>query len=172
MKLSDPIRRFLPEWRDVEVSVERPDGSVEIDGGGARPLDPSATLGDLSRLLATEPLWFQSGAHWYYSWSPDICARLVEVIADEPDVSGTGTAVGRRRPPRHARRLCPVLLGPAATAGVGAAGDFMWGGAASTAFWIDPAEDLFAVFVTQLIPSGASDFRGQLRSLVHAAITD
>lgn len=48
----------------------------------------------------------------------------------------------------------------------------MWGGAASTAFWIDPAEDLFAVFVTQLIPSGASDFRGQLRSLVHAAITD
>ena len=35
-----------------------------------------------------------------------------------------------------------VGLGPAATAGVGPAGDFMWGGAASTAFWIDPTEDL------------------------------
>jgi len=65
-----------------------------------------------------------------------------------------------------------VGLGPAATAEVGPADDFMWGGAASTAFWIDPAENLFAVFVTQLIPSGAFHFRSQFRSLVHAAITD
>jgi CubicO group peptidase (beta-lactamase class C family) len=65
-----------------------------------------------------------------------------------------------------------VGQGPAATGGVGSAGDFMWGGAASTAFWIDPTEDLFAVFMTQLIPSGTFDFRGQLRSLVYAAIAD
>jgi len=30
VKLSDPIRRFLPEWRHVKVSVERPDGSVDL----------------------------------------------------------------------------------------------------------------------------------------------
>jgi CubicO group peptidase (beta-lactamase class C family) len=65
-----------------------------------------------------------------------------------------------------------VGLGPARTAAVGPAGDFMWGGAASTAFWVDPTEDLFAVFMTQLIPSGTFDFRGQLRSLVYAAIND
>jgi CubicO group peptidase (beta-lactamase class C family) len=65
-----------------------------------------------------------------------------------------------------------VGLGPAATAGVGPAGDFMWGGAASTAFWIDPTEDLFVVFMTQLIPSGTFDFRGQLRALTYAAIAD
>jgi CubicO group peptidase (beta-lactamase class C family) len=65
-----------------------------------------------------------------------------------------------------------VGLGPAATGGVGPAGSFMWGGAASTIFWIDPAEDLFAVFMTQLIPSGTFDFRGQLRSLVYGAIAD
>ncbi|GIU86532.1 MAG: hypothetical protein KatS3mg009_1047 [Acidimicrobiia bacterium] len=42
----------------------------------------------------------------------------------------------------------------------------MWGGAASTIFWIDPVEDLFVVFMTQLLPSGTFDFRGQLTALV------
>ena len=56
-----------------------------------------------------------------------------------------------------------VGQGPAATAMAGSAGDFYWGGAASTAFWIDPAEDLFAVFMTQLIPSVAYPFRAELR---------
>jgi CubicO group peptidase (beta-lactamase class C family) len=50
--------------------------------------------------------------------------------------------------------------------------DFYWGGAASTVFWVDPAEDLWVVFATQLMPSASFDFRGQLRSLVYAAIID
>jgi len=255
-----------------------------VDGGGSRSLDPNATLADLSRLLAAEPLWFQPGSHWYYSWSSDICARIVEVIADEPfgdflertifdplGMADTGFHVPEsevhRVPSLYARtarkevRLLddraknrasrvPALqsggggllgslddyvrfssaltaggvvdgpailsrptielmrtnhlpggatlrdvampggygevgfdgngfglqvavgLGPAETAGVGPAGDFMWGGAASTVFWVDPTEDLYAVFMTHLIPSGAFDFRGQLRSLVYAAIAD
>jgi CubicO group peptidase (beta-lactamase class C family) len=65
-----------------------------------------------------------------------------------------------------------VGLGPVATAMAGSAGDFYWGGAASTAFWIDPAEDLFAVFMTQLMPSMAYPFRAQLRALVYGAIDD
>jgi len=65
-----------------------------------------------------------------------------------------------------------VGLGPAATATAGSAGEFYWGGAASTAFWIDPAEDLFAVFMTQLLPSVAYPFRAQLRALVYHAIDD
>ena len=52
----------------------------------------------------------------------------------------------------------------------GSAGEFYWGGAASTAFWIDPVEDLFAVFMTQLLPSVAYPFRAQLRGLVYQAI--
>jgi CubicO group peptidase (beta-lactamase class C family) len=63
-----------------------------------------------------------------------------------------------------------VGLGPAATAMAGSAGDFYWGGAASTAFWVDPAEDLFAIFMTQLLPSAAYPFRAQLRALVYQAI--
>jgi CubicO group peptidase (beta-lactamase class C family) len=316
VKLTDPIHRFLPEWRDVKVSVRRDDGSfelVDLDrpisvrhalmhmtgigpgpkearldfagmvSGTARAVDPSATLADLSRTLATEPLRFQPGANWFYSWSSDICARLVEVIADEQfgdyvqrtildpvGMSDSGFSVpevdadrvvslyarnakdtvlvddrARRRLCRvpamqsgggglvgtidDYARFCQMLtaggevdgsrilgrptvelmranhlpgggqlrdfalpggygevgfdgngfglqvavgLGPAATAGAGPAGDFMWGGAASTAFWIDPVEDLYAVFMTQILPSGTYDFRGQLRSLVYAAIAD
>jgi CubicO group peptidase (beta-lactamase class C family) len=52
----------------------------------------------------------------------------------------------------------------------GSVGEYDGGGAASTAFWIDPAEDLFVIFLTPLMPSTTSDFGGQLRSLVYSAI--
>jgi CubicO group peptidase (beta-lactamase class C family) len=65
-----------------------------------------------------------------------------------------------------------VSQGPVATQGVGSVGEYMWGGAASTLFWIDPVEDLVAIFMTQLIPSGTFNFRGQLKQLVYAAIAD
>ena len=51
-------------------------------------------------------------------------------------------------------------------------GDYYWGGAASTIFWVDPKEDLSVVFMTQLMPSGTFNFRGQLKSIVYASIID
>ncbi len=51
-------------------------------------------------------------------------------------------------------------------------GDYYWGGAASTIFWVDPVEDLVVVFMTQLMPSGAFNFRGQLKSIVYSSIMD
>ncbi len=65
-----------------------------------------------------------------------------------------------------------VSQGPAESGAAGSRGEFMWGGAASTIFWIDPVEDLAVVFMTQLIPSGTFNFRGQLKSLVYGAIAD
>jgi hypothetical protein len=38
----------------------------------------------------------------------------------------------------------------------------MWGGYASTIFWIASADGLTVVFMTQLLPSGTHTFRGQL----------
>jgi CubicO group peptidase (beta-lactamase class C family) len=49
-------------------------------------------------------------------------------------------------------------------------GDFYWGGAASTIFWVDPVEALVVIFLTQLLPSTTYAFRGQLKSLVYAAL--
>jgi CubicO group peptidase (beta-lactamase class C family) len=57
-------------------------------------------------------------------------------------------------------------------AGTMGEGDFYWGGAASTIFWVDPKEDLVAIFMTQLMPSNTFNFRGQLKSIIYAAIED
>ena len=50
-------------------------------------------------------------------------------------------------------------------------GDFYWGGLASTLFWVDPVEDLYVIFMTQLIPSSVFNFRGQVKNIVYGAIT-
>ena len=57
-------------------------------------------------------------------------------------------------------------------AGSIAAGDYYWGGAASTIFWVDPIEDLVVIFMTQLMPSATFNFRGQIKSIVYSAIVD
>lgn len=58
------------------------------------------------------------------------------------------------------------------TTGALSVGDFYWGGAASTVFWVDDIEDLWVIFMTQLMPSFSFNFRGQLRSLVYSSIID
>jgi CubicO group peptidase (beta-lactamase class C family) len=65
-----------------------------------------------------------------------------------------------------------VTMNPALALLPGSPGEFYWGGAASTAFWIDPAEELIAIFMTQLIPSSSYPVRRELRTLVYAAIED
>jgi CubicO group peptidase (beta-lactamase class C family) len=60
----------------------------------------------------------------------------------------------------------------AVDAGALAQGDYYWGGAASTIFWVDPAEDLVAIFMTQLMPSATFNFRGQLKNIIYSSIVD
>lgn len=52
------------------------------------------------------------------------------------------------------------------------AGEYYWGGMASTAFWVDPAEEITVLFFTQLMPSRVYPLRAQLRQLVYAALVD
>jgi CubicO group peptidase (beta-lactamase class C family) len=51
-------------------------------------------------------------------------------------------------------------------------GEFYWGGAASTAFWVDPVEEITAVFMTQLLPSSTYPIRRELRTLVYSALME
>lgn len=51
-------------------------------------------------------------------------------------------------------------------------GEYYWGGAASTAFWIDPVEDIQVVFMTQVLPSSAYPIRRELRTLVYSALVE
>ena len=65
-----------------------------------------------------------------------------------------------------------VTMNPALTMIPGSVGEYSWGGAATTSFWIDPAEELIAIFMTQVLPSSAYPLRRELRTMVYSAITD
>ena len=80
----------------------------------------------------------------------------------EAGYSGIGFSIG-----------CGVNVDVAKTRLPGTLGEFFWGGAASTAFWIDPREDLAVVFMTQVIGSEARlTLRRDLRTLVYSAMTE
>lgn len=63
-----------------------------------------------------------------------------------------------------------VMLDPARAHMSGSPGDYGWGGMASTVAWVDPVEDLVAIFLTQMLPSDGYPNRKELRALVHQAI--
>jgi len=65
-----------------------------------------------------------------------------------------------------------VMLDPTRAQILGTPGEYAWGGAASTAFWVDPHEDLIVIFMTQLMPSSSYPLRRELRTLTYAALID
>ena len=80
----------------------------------------------------------------------------------EAGYSGIGFSIG-----------CGVNINVAKTRVPGTVGEFFWGGAASTAFWIDPKEDLAVVFMTQVMGSDVRlTLRRDLRTLVYSAMTE
>ncbi|HEX5454153.1 MAG TPA: serine hydrolase domain-containing protein [Stellaceae bacterium] len=80
----------------------------------------------------------------------------------ESGYSGVGFSLG-----------CGVNVDVAKTRLPGSLGEYFWGGAAATAFWIDPKEDLAVVFMTQVMGSPARlTLRRDLRTLVYAAMTE
>ena len=58
-----------------------------------------------------------------------------------------------------------VLLDPVVNKTLGNRGEFAWGGAASTAFWVDPVDQVVAIFMTQLLPSSTHPLRSAPRHL-------
>jgi CubicO group peptidase (beta-lactamase class C family) len=80
----------------------------------------------------------------------------------ESGYSGIGFSLG-----------CGVTVNVAKTRLPGSLGEYFWGGAAATAFWIDPKEALTVVFMTQVIGSEARlTLRRDLRTLVYSAMTE
>ena len=65
-----------------------------------------------------------------------------------------------------------VVIDPVKAHIITSPGEHHWGGAASTFFWLDPAEDLFTVFFTQLMPSSTYPIRRELRTRVYQALVD
>lgn len=55
---------------------------------------------------------------------------------------------------------------------IGSVGEFGWGGAYHSTYWVDPKEELVVVYFTQLIPAGAIDDQPKLRALIYQAIVE
>jgi CubicO group peptidase (beta-lactamase class C family) len=90
------------------------------------------------------------------------------------DIASFGSAINAEAPPVGIGFGLGfgVTIDPVAAKVLSTRGEYSWGGAASTAFFVDPAEELTAVFLTQLLPSSTHPLRSQLRQLVYQAIVD
>jgi CubicO group peptidase (beta-lactamase class C family) len=67
--------------------------------------------------------------------------------------------------------LGSVVLDPAKAQISAQVGDYGWGGAAGTFFWVSPVDDMVVILFTQLLPSSAIPVRKELRALVYGALT-
>jgi len=88
-------------------------------------------------------------------------ASMGQARFSESNYSGIGFGLG-----------FSVMLDPARAQILGSPGEYAWGGAASTGFWIDPVEDMAVVMMTQLTPSSTYPIRRELRVLTYQAIVD
>lgn len=108
------------------------------------------------RLLGRKTLEYMTRNHL-----PGDLADMGQPTFNETTYEGIGYGLG-----------FSVMLDPAKALVMGSPGEYAWGGYASTAFWIDPLEDLTVIYLTQLIPSSAYPIRRELRVLTYQAITD
>ncbi|MFZ4606779.1 MAG: serine hydrolase domain-containing protein [Caulobacter sp.] len=113
---------------------------------------------DGARLLGPKTIQLMASNH--LPGGKDL-TQMSKLLFSEATYAGVGFGLG-----------FGVTIDPAATMLAGSKGDFFWGGAASTFFWVDPVEDLAVVFLTQLLPSSAYPVRRELRTLVYAALTE
>ena len=113
---------------------------------------------DDARLLGPRTVQFMLANH--LPGAVDL-AGIARGSFSETSYEGIGFGLG------FASRLDPIRNATPASVG-----EYNWGGMAGTLFWIDPAEELIVIFMTQLMPSGTFNFRGQLQSIIYSAITD
>lgn len=111
---------------------------------------------DGSRLLGRKTVEFMTRNHL-----PGDMASMGQPRFTEYRLDGVGFGLG-----------FAVMLDPARAQLMTSPGEYTWGGMASTTFWVDPAEDLVALFVTQLTPSGFYSLRRELRALAYQALID
>jgi CubicO group peptidase (beta-lactamase class C family) len=112
---------------------------------------------DGERILGPRTVKFMTQNH--LPGGKDLAALATESTFSETRFAGAGFGLGFH-----------VVLDPVRAQVPGSVGEYGWGGMASTAFWVDPVEELLMIFMTQLMPQGTFNFRGQLKSIIYGAI--
>ncbi len=87
--------------------------------------------------------------------------QLSQSLFSESNNAGVGFGLG-----------FATVIDPAKTLMPSSKGEFYWGGAYSTAFFVDPVEAITMVFMTQVYPSSAYPVRRQLKTLIYSALAD
>ncbi len=113
---------------------------------------------DEQRLLSSKSVDFMRQNH--LPGNVDMAA-MGQAVWSETSYQGIGFGLG-----------FAVVLDPVEAQMITSQGEYHWGGAASTFFWIDPVEDLLVVFLTQLYPSSTYPIRRELRTVLYQAIAD
>ena len=154
--------------RDGALDSEFRTGRVDTFSGGGGLL---STAGDYlrfaemlrrggehggTRLLGPRTVALMSANHL-----PGTIAELGPTPWTETSFEGLGFGFG-----------VSVMVAPERAEQAGSPGDYGWGGAASTVFWVDPAEDMTVLFLTQLSSSHSYPNRKELRALVYQALVD
>jgi CubicO group peptidase (beta-lactamase class C family) len=157
---------LLKKLEDAENSRFRNPVFMNSGGGGLvssmndyiRFIEMIRGLGKLDgvRVLGRKTVAFMMRNHL-----PGDMASMGQKTFSEMPMTGIGFGLGGA-----------VLLDPVKAQILGSEGEFTWGGVASTAFWIDPVEEISVVFMTQLIPSSTYPIRRELRVLVYQALID
>ena len=111
---------------------------------------------DGARLLGRKTVDYMAANH--LPGGRDLAAMGQPVFSETP-YEGIGFGLG-----------FSVVVSPTAANVLDSAGEFAWGGAASTYFWVDPVEEVIAVFLTQLLPSSTYPIRRELKTLVYQAL--
>ena len=92
------------------------------------------------------------------NWAPP--EALPSFTAADPRINGGyGLSLGTA-----------VLLDPSPTGKFGNVGEFYWGGAFSTYFWIDPKESLYGILMTQFDPLWGYPIPWQFKQLTYQAL--
>jgi CubicO group peptidase (beta-lactamase class C family) len=119
---------------------------------------PDSPAGELdgTRLLSPRTVSYMARNH--LPGNADLETYGTPINAESP-MRGSGFGLG-----------FAVVIDPVPGKTLTSAGEFSWGGAASTAFYVDPVEKITASFFTQFVPSSAYPVRSQLRQLVQQAL--
>jgi len=173
---ADRLDRFVPCYAWQGDRLVRSDGTADspyvrgvtcFSGGGgllstardylrfAEMLRGGGALGDV-RILGPRTVAYMASNHM--PGGVDLAA-MGQPRFSETSYEGIGFGLG-----------VSVVIDPAAAQVLTSKGEFAWGGMASTAFWVDPLEDMSVLFLTQLVPSSTWPIRRELRVLARQAI--
>jgi CubicO group peptidase (beta-lactamase class C family) len=85
--------------------------------------------------------------------------QLSKSLFSEAEMAGIGFGLGFATTIDSAATLTPCSTG-----------DFYWGGMYSTAFFVDPVEDIIMIFMTQLMPSSTYPVRREIKTMIYSAL--